>query len=77
MTSKIHSPYICEKKGMKITIDTKAETIEVHGAITASELIREINNLNPQDLLGYYINSTEETLYDYQIANNPNVDKTF
>jgi hypothetical protein len=62
---------------MKITIDTKAETIEVHGAITASELIREINNLNPGDILGYYINSTEETLYDYQIANNPNVDKTF
>lgn len=77
MTSKIHSPYICEKKGMKITIDTKAETIEVHGAITASELIREINNLNPGDILWYYINSTEETLYDYQIANNPNVDKTF
>jgi len=62
---------------MKITIDTKAETIEVHGMVEVSELIREINNLNPQDLLGYYINSTEKTLYDYQISNNPNVDKTF
>ena len=62
---------------MKITIDTKAETIEVHGATTASELIKEINNLNPSDLLGYYLNSTEKPLYDYQIANNPNVDKTF
>ena len=62
---------------MKITIDTKAETIIVHEPMTASELIREINNLNPGDILGYYINSTEETSYDYQIANNPNVDKTF